>query len=227
MEKSKKKKKTKRNPDVSNLKTTPHSVPKEWIKVENNVMKSKLTTPINLNSVTGIAPEVTISSPGHFSAAVIRFKDKYKKIAVNTFSSGKIVTTGAKNEDAAIFTIIYANYILGKSHGSKFITNNLKLSNIVSRVNIPGKFIDIHRLTKENSGICTYNPEKFPGAIMRFPEGHTPACNIFPGGVFILPGPNTEEYSHQCINHAYNIIEPYLYDKEIPSKKRKIESEQK
>jgi len=228
MKLSKKKKKNKTPPDISTLKLTPHSVPREWIKFENHVIKAKSSNLINLAAVTGNTPEITRSTPDNFAAVVVSFKDKtHKRIAVNTFSSGKMVTKGAKDMNSAIFSIMFTNYILGKSCGTKLITENLKLKNIVSKVNIPGKFVDVERLTRENSDFCRYKPDNFPGVIMKFPEGHTPACNIFKGGVFMLPGPNNEEYAYQCINHVYNIIEPYLYDKDdngfIENKRRKVE----
>jgi len=222
--------KNKKTPDISTLRLTPHSVPKEWIKFENHVMKARSSTPINLNAVTGNTPEITRSTPDNFAAVVVSFKDKtHKRIAVNTFSSGKMVTKGAKDINSAIFSIMFTNHILGKSCGTKLITKDLKLKNIVSKVNIPGKFVDLQTLAKENSDFCKYNPDNFPGVIMKFPEGHTPACNIFKGGVFMLPGPNNEEYAYQCINHVYNIIEPYLYDKGdgddvlIENKRKKVE----
>lgn len=129
------------------------------------------------------------------------------------FSSGKMVCTGAKNEEESKNAARkYARMI--QKLGFKVEFNSFKIENIVGSSNV--RFpIDLEMIFNAHGGSCSYEPEIFPGLIFRMIEPKI-VLLIFVSGKLVLTGAKKKE----DIDDAFKKIYPLLKQaqkKNLPS----------
>lgn len=101
------------------------------------------------------------------------------------FASGKMVCTGAKNEEASrIASRKYARII--QKLGFQVQFSNFKIQNIVASCDV--KFpIDLEYISSMQSDFCSYEPEIFPGLVYRMLDPKI-VLLIFVSGKVVLTG---------------------------------------
>lgn len=129
------------------------------------------------------------------------------------FASGKMVCTGAKNEEASrIASRKFARIIQKLGNPVQF--TNFKIQNVVGScdINFP---IDLEHIANKHNKFCSYEPEVFPGLVYRMMDPKL-VLLIFVSGKIVLTGAKRKT----DIDLAFEKIYPVLED----GKKKRIDS---
>lgn len=141
-------------------------------------------------------------NPRRFAAVIMRIREP--KTTALIFSSGKMVITGAKSEEASkLGCKKYARIIqrLGYSH-VKFL--DFRIQNIVASCDV--KFpIRLESLAHAHNQFCSYEPELFPGLIYRMITPKV-VLLIFVSGKLVLTGAKERKDIYQAFNNIYAVL---------------------
>jgi len=121
------------------------------------------------------------------------------------FATGKITSSGAKNEfeaKNAISEPLKEIAEIGCINGSAN-TSEIKIENIVGTADLNHE-IDLESISS-NLGTYTYEPEQFPGVIFRFKNGRA-VCLIFSTGKIVVVGVKSEKELIQAFSNLVEIL---------------------
>jgi len=141
-------------------------------------------------------------NPRRFAAVIMRIRDP--KTTALIFSSGKMVITGAKSEEAAkLGCKKYARIIQRLGYGHvKFL--EFRIQNIVASCDV--KFpIRLESLAHAHNQFCSYEPELFPGLIYRMITPKV-VLLIFVSGKLVLTGAKERKDIYQAFNNIYAVL---------------------
>jgi transcription initiation factor TFIID TATA-box-binding protein len=141
-------------------------------------------------------------NPRRFAAVIMRIRDP--KTTALIFSSGKMVITGAKSEEAAkLGSKKYARIIQRLGYGHvKFL--DFRIQNIVASCDV--KFpIRLESLAHAHNQFCSYEPELFPGLIYRMITPKV-VLLIFVSGKLVLTGAKERKDIYQAFNNIYAVL---------------------
>jgi len=113
---------------------------------------------------------------------------RMKRSKAAVFLSGKMISTGAKSVSKSIQQLEHAVDILVWDGFIKRIRLELKVQNIVATAAMKSK-IDLNLVASTLTKLI-FEPEHFPGAIYRTPEG--PVYLIFASGKIVITGAKSE-----------------------------------
>ena len=178
-------------------------------KLQNIVSTVNLQCPLNLKQIALNARNAEYN-PRRFAAVIMRLREP--KTTALIFASGKMVCTGAKNEEASRIAARKFARIIQKL-GNVVSFTNFKIQNIVgsSDVNFP---IDLEHIANKHNHFCSYEPEVFPGLVYRMIEPKI-VLLVFVSGKLVLTGAKRKV----DIDTAFKRIYPVLLD----AQKKKIE----
>ena len=148
-----------------------------------------LCVPLDLRKIALNARNAEYN-PKRFAAVIMRIREP--KTTALIFSSGKMVCTGAKSEDASKLACRkYGKNI--QQIGFEVRFKEFKVQNIVASCGV-GFPIRLENLSnsKSHSHFCTYEPEVFPGLIYRMMSPKI-VLLIFVSGKIVLTGAKTRE----------------------------------
>lgn len=142
-------------------------------------------------------------NPRRFAAVVMRLREP--KTTALVFGSGKMVCTGAKDEQASKTAARkYARIIQKLGFPVQF--TNFNIQNIVGSCDVDFP-IDLEHIAKKHSEFCSYEPEIFPGLVYRMIDPKI-VLLIFVSGKLVLTGAK----SKAAIDEAFVKIYPTLVD---------------
>lgn len=169
-------------------------------KLQNIVSTANLKCILDLREIALKAKNAEYN-PRRFAAVIMRIKEP--KTTALIFSSGKMVCTGARNEDESRqASRIYAKIILKLGFPVKF--TEFTVQNIVASCDV--KFpIRLEGLANSYLKFCSYEPEMFPGLIFHMLDPKI-VLLIFVSGKIVLTGAKKRE----DIYRAYQKIIPIL-----------------
>ena len=123
-------------------------------------------------------------NPKRFRAVILRLRNP--KCSSLIFASGKIVVTGARNEDDARLAARKVAKIVRKVQEAPVKFSSFKVQNIVGSGEL-GFPIRLEAVTVDGARNSSYEPELFPGLVYRL---KAPLCVIimFVSGRFIITG---------------------------------------
>lgn len=141
-------------------------------------------------------------NPRRFAAVIMRIRDP--KTTALIFSSGKMVITGAKSEEAArISCKKYTRIIQRLGYGyAKFL--EFKIQNIVASCDIHFP-VRLESLAHAHNQFCSYEPELFPGLIYRMITPKV-VLLIFVSGKLVLTGAKKRSDIYQAFNNIYAVL---------------------
>jgi len=170
-------------------------------------------------------------NPKRFPAVILRFvsdirkyETYYPKVSLLIFSNTKIVCTGARSiiESVTMLNkmkeileeIGYKEVLNLRSHDYNGIQNDngINIQNIVASCDLP-YCINLKEFHAENKSVCDYNPEKFPGAIIKEISFGRVTVLIFDKGSLVITGAQKYITILECLRHVINIARPYFYNK--------------
>jgi len=153
------------------------------ISIVNVVATATLNQEVNLEEL-GKLDEVRYD-PNVYGGRVAYFKSPKIKGTVSIFASGKMISVGTKSEKEAINALKYVKEFLVKKRFSGHSMLKPRIRNIVATVNFEKK-IDLEELAKRYRMI--YEPEQFPGGIIKINEPYKATILLFASGKAVVTG---------------------------------------
>lgn len=169
--------------------------------MSNIVATCSLNCPLRLKDIALHARNAEYN-PRRFAAIIMRLREP--KATALVFSSGKIVCTGAQNEELARTASRKIARIIQKL-GNPVVFNNFKIHNVVGSVslNFP---IDLDRVMEIQPKFCVYEPESFPGLAYKLAEPRV-VIMMFTSGKMVFTGAKTRGDIHLAYQKVYPLVE--------------------
>lgn len=127
---------------------------------------------------------------------------------------GKMVCTGVKLQAQARFILEKVEEALQRIGYNASIVK-YELQNLVATHRVNGE-IDIGSLADSHSTFCTYNSQRFPGAIMRHPDLNKITILIFKSGNLVITGAKEEDKVLSALVKVYPILTSFIKGANIP-----------
>ncbi|CAD5215156.1 unnamed protein product [Bursaphelenchus okinawaensis] len=143
-------------------------------------------------------------NPKRFAAVIMRIREPRTTALI--FSSGKMVCTGAKSEEASrLAARKYARIIQKLGFDAKF--TEFKVQNMVGSCDV--KFpILLEALCIKHAQFSTYEPELFPGLIYRMVKPRV-VLLIFVSGKVVITGAKFKRDIDEAFNQIYPILKGF------------------
>lgn len=174
---------------------------KPIISIENVVASATIDEKLDLKDITKKFPEIEWR-PDVFPGAVFRLKNP--KTATLLFATGKMVCTGGKSSEFARTAI---KIIVKKLRKEKIKIKNdaiVTIQNMVASVDL-GARIHLEQAARKLPR-SMYEPEQFPGVILRMLEPKT-VILIFASGKLVCTGGKIEKDVYRSVNNLHSILE--------------------
>jgi len=173
-------------------------------KVVNIVSTATLSRHVNIESLPQLFPHESVHDKEIYRGRVAYFKSKAMQGKVTIFPSGKLISLGTKSIEESIKDLD----ILAKA--LKASITKPEIRNIVATADL-GRRIDLENihLLREIGGI--YEPEQFPGAIIKIPLGEENIATIllFASGKLVCVGLKNLENIKEAIEQLVALINVY------------------
>ena len=190
-------------------------------KIENIVSTANLCCKLNLREIAMQAKNAEYN-PKRFSAVIMKIKEPNTTALI--FSSGRIVTLGAKTEeDSRKSCRKFAKII--KSLNFQVTFKEFKIQNIVGSVDIKFQLslmsLYIHLIKNSycrGKNYVVYEPEQFPGLIYRMIEPNI-VLLIFVSGKIVLTGGKTREDIYKGFRNIYPLLVKFKNDNKMKNNK--------
>jgi transcription initiation factor TFIID TATA-box-binding protein len=179
-------------------------------KVTNIVASSNLGLELDLFMLARDIPEIEYE-PEQFPGAILKYDDP--KATLLLFKNGKVVCVGCKTKAAIEKTIAKTLKMLKPK--AKKITKTMKkpkfeITNIVASASL-GMGLDLYTIAYEIEDV-EYEPEQFPGAILKFREPKA-SLLLFKNGKVICAGSRDEKSIQAALRKAKRILKPFASKK--------------
>jgi transcription initiation factor TFIID TATA-box-binding protein len=132
-------------------------------------------------------------------------KDETIQGRVTVFLSGKMISTGAKSVQGSVIQLEKAMNLLAKDGFVKTVKLIPKTKNIVATLDI-GSRIDLNEVVTHVPKI-TFEPDQFPGAILRMTEG--PVCLLFASGKIVIAGSKSVDDIRNAVSNLEKMLRPF------------------
>ncbi len=177
--------------------------------VTNMVASASLGLELDLYSLATKIKEIEYE-PEQFPGAILKFKDP--KASLLLFKNGKVVCVGCKKRELIEKTIEktiklltpYAKKILSKKKPEIIITN------IVASASL-GLELDLYHIASKLKDV-EYEPEQFPGAILKFKDPKA-SLLLFKNGKVICAGAKNEKEIRIVLTKAKTLLKKYTEKK--------------
>lgn len=120
-----------------------------------------------------------------YGGRVAYFKTSHMEGKVSFFTSGKMISVGTTSEEKAFHELEYATNFLVEEGFIKPVILQPKVQNVVVTADF-GERIDIEELSERWKMI--YEPEQFPGAILKINTPYEATVLIFASGKVVITG---------------------------------------
>jgi transcription initiation factor TFIID TATA-box-binding protein len=117
-------------------------------------------------------------------------KDKIIEGKVSVFSTGKMISVGARNLEKSFNNLLHAKALLLSAKMISDVKLEPRIRNTVGVANL-GHEVDLLKLGKHFPNII-YEPEQFPGGIL-YHKDSSIAILIFSSGKIVIAGAKTEK----------------------------------
>lgn len=175
---------------------------------------------VNVVATASLEQQIDLAELGQFKeifhdsnvygGRVAYFKKPNMTGKVSIFPSGKMISIGTKNERDAFKELENAKDFLIKREFIKPTLIQPKTQNIVLTMDFQ-KPINIEELIVDYKVI--YEPEQFPGAILRINQPYKATVLIFASGKIVLTGLNDTNQIEPTVEPLKAIVEKFAYVK--------------
>ncbi len=173
--------------------------------ITNMVASASLGLELDLYALANKIPEIEYE-PEQFPGAILKFKEP--KASLLLFKNGKVVCVGCKKRELIEKTIQKTIKMLIPY--AKRITKTKKpkieITNIVASANLHME-LDLYKIAYKLRDV-EYEPEQFPGAILKFKEPKA-SLLLFKNGKVICAGAKNEKEIRLALNKAKRLLKPY------------------
>lgn len=145
--------------------------------------------------------------PEQFPGAILKFKEP--KTSLLLFKNGKVVCVGCKDKETIAKTLDKTVKLL-KPYAKKIFTNKkpvFQITNIVASANL-GIPLDLFTIANEVDNV-EYEPEQFPGAILKFKEPRL-SLLLFKNGKVICAGATNKQQIKDILIKTKTMLAKYI-----------------
>jgi transcription initiation factor TFIID TATA-box-binding protein len=142
-----------------------------------------------------------------YGGRVAYFKSPSMEGKVSIFTSGKMISIGTKSEREAFHELNQVKKFLVKKH---LIADSVRLVPRVQNIVVTADFektINLEELSTDQKMI--YEPEQFPGGILRVEEPHNTTILLFASGKAVIVGLKRSEQIKPVVTMLSEIIRHY------------------
>ncbi|XP_044748180.1 TATA-box-binding protein [Coccinella septempunctata] len=177
--------------------------PHTAVTFQNCVSTVALRTELNLASINARTRNSEYN-PARFHGLVMRIREPRATALI--FKSGKIVCTGARNEQSSLIAMKkFARIIQKLGFNIKF--EEFTIQNLVATCDL--KFpIKLENLNQMHNQFSSYEPELFPGLIYRMIKPHL-VLMIFVNGKIVFTGAKTRSDVKEALDNIYPILRSF------------------
>jgi TATA-box binding protein (TBP) (component of TFIID and TFIIIB) len=144
-----------------------------------------------------------LHDPDIYGGRVAYFKSSGMKGKVSIFTSGKMISIGTKSESEAFHELEYTKKFLMDKGFIKPMTLKKVVQNIVVVTNF-GENINLEKLATNCKMI--YEPEQFPGGILRMEKPHKVTFLIFASGKAVITGLKSGDHIGQVTQNMVRLL---------------------
>lgn len=134
---------------------------------------------------------------------------KDPKIAILLFRTGKVVCTGGKTEAHAIYMVKNLAHALKNMGYSNIKVKKFHIKNLVATSQVPYN-IDREKIAARYPSFCVYEPDIFPGVIMRYPGLEPRTALVFSSGKINITGAKSEEEANTALSTILPLISNFM-----------------
>lgn len=173
------------------------------VKIQNCVATVSLGIELNLQTIN-FRTRNSEYNPSRFHGVVMRIREP--RCTALIFKSGKIVCTGARNEEMAnLGCRKFARIIQKLGYCVKFL--DFKIQNLVATVDL--RFpIRLENLNQMHGQFSSYEPELFPGLIYRMVKPRV-VLLIFVNGKIVFTGAKSKHEIAESLENMYPILQSF------------------
>ncbi len=172
------------------------------VKIVNVVATASLNQPVDFFKLKEF-PEMA-HSPNVYRGKVAYFKTFGMEGKVSIFQSGKMISVGTKSKVQAAQELKLAMSFLVEKDLTKKIELVPKIQNIVVTADFEAS-LDLETFSKNLKAI--YEPEQFPGAILRLEKPFKTSILLFASGKAVITGLKSSEQIEPTIQQLKELIE--------------------
>ncbi|MEM0438643.1 MAG: TATA-box-binding protein [Sulfolobales archaeon] len=193
--------------------------PKPETRIENIVATVIFEHQLDLDMIEQGVPNIEYN-PDQFPGLILRLDSP--KVTALIFRSGKMVVTGAKRTADLIKAVKKILRMFVKSGVTITGKPKIQIQNIVASANLGMEvLLEKAAYLLENT---MYEPEQFPGLILRLTEPRV-VLLIFSSGKMVITGAKSEEEVEKAVNHTYNTLVELNCLKKIEKSEEEVEKE--
>lgn len=145
-----------------------------------------------------------IHNPDVYGGRVAYFKTEKMQGKVSIFASGKMISAGTKSEKKAHQELGLAAKFLTNEGFAKPIKLTLITQNMVVTADF-GRGLNLEKLSENTKAI--YEPEQFPGAILRLEQPFKTSILVFASGKVVITGLKSSQQIEPTIQKLQQLIE--------------------
>jgi len=170
--------------------------------IVNMVASGNLNATLDLYNLAITIPNIEYE-PEQFPGAILKLREP--KVSMLLFKNGKVICSGASSENQISLAIFKASKLIHEIQKSVKIQKNADYTvvNLVATANL-NMTLDLFKTAMDLDNV-EYEPEQFPGAILRI---HDPKLTLllFKNGKLICAGAKKEEYLKKGLRIASKLI---------------------
>jgi len=174
------------------------------VRIVNVIATTSVCQKLNLKDLKNY-PDISYDSET-YRGMVAYLKTKSMQGKVSIFSSGKLISIGTRSEKQAFSELEYAKDFLIKKGHAKPVETDFVTQNLVVIADFHDS-LNLERLSEENRN-AIYEPEQFPGAILRLATPFKATVLIFASGKTVITGLKSLAEIEPTIQLLKQIIEP-------------------
>jgi len=183
--------------------------------IVNIVASADLKATLDLYNLAITIPTIEYE-PEQFPGAILKLKEP--KVSMLLFKNGKVICSGASSEKEIAQAIKKASKMIHDIQPGVKIQRNVSYTvvNLVATANL-NMTLDLFQTALSLDNV-EYEPEQFPGAILRIADPKLTLL-LFKNGKMICAGAKTEALLKKGLNKAANLIRKSVPTQKKPKKK--------
>ncbi len=171
-------------------------------EIVNLVASASLSGTLDLYELAMSIPNIEYE-PEQFPGAILKLREP--KVSMLLFKNGKVICSGASNEEQVAQAIRKASKLINEIQKDIKVQRkvNYTVVNLVATANLKTT-LDLFHVALNLDNV-EYEPEQFPGAILRI---HDPKITLllFKNGKVICAGAKREELLKKGLNKAAKLV---------------------
>jgi len=172
--------------------------------IVNLVASGNLNATLDLYNLAITIPNIEYE-PEQFPGAILKLKEP--KVSMLLFKNGKVICSGASNEGQISMAIYKASKLIHEIQKTVKIQKKADYTvvNLVATANL-NMTLDLFKTAMALDNV-EYEPEQFPGAILRIQDPKLTLL-LFKNGKLICAGAKKEEYLRKGLRIAAKLVRP-------------------